>query len=140
MELKYNDFIISDDKSLIQIDRVYELLKKTYWAEKWITREIVALSVENSFCFGIYKDTVLIGFARCITDYSTMYYLSDVVIDDNYRRQGLGKILTKFITEHEIFQSLLGVTETRDAHGLYEKYGFQTSKGFAMRKEPLCRK
>lgn len=136
MELKYNDFLISDDKSLIQLDRVYELLKETYWAEKWITREITASSVENSFCCGVYKDTVLIGFARCITDYSTLYYLTDVVIDENFRGQGLGKVLTEFITEHEMFSPLLGVTETKDAHGLYEKYGFKTSKGFAMRKDP----
>lgn len=137
MEITYNEFLISDDKSLIQIDRVYELLKKTYWAEKWITREIVALSVKNSFCFGVFSNTILIGFARCITDYATMYYLADVVIDECYRGQGLGKVLTSFITEHEIFSPLLGVAETRDAHGLYEKYGFQTSKGFAMRKDPF---
>ena len=136
VELIYNDFLISDDKSLIQVDRVYEFLKTAYWAESWITREIVALSIENSFCFGVYKDAVLIGFARCITDYSTMYYLADVIIDGNYRGQGLGKALMKFITEHEIFSPLLGVTETRDSHGLYEKYGFKTSKGFAMRKDP----
>jgi GNAT superfamily N-acetyltransferase len=137
MELRYNGFLLSDDKSLIQIDRVYELLKKSYWAEKWITREIVILSVENSFCFGIYKDAVLIGFARCITDYSTMYYLADFVIDDSFKGQGLGKVLAEFITEHEIFSPLLGVLETKDAHGLYEKFGFQTSKGFAMRKDPF---
>jgi ribosomal protein S18 acetylase RimI-like enzyme len=136
MEFKYNDFLISDDQSLIQVERVYELLKTAYWAENWITKEIVALSVKNSFCFGIYKDAVLIGFARCVTDYSTLYYLADVVINNNYRGQGLGKELTKFITEHEMFSPLLGVIETKDAHGLYEKYGFKTSKGFAMRKDP----
>ena len=136
MEIKYNDFFISDDKSLLQIDRVYSLLKSTYWAEKWITREIVVLSIENSFCFGVYKHNVLIGFARCITDFSTMYYLTDVVIDENFRGQGLGKTLTKIITEHKIFSPLLGVIETKNAHTLYEKYGFKTSKGFAMRKDP----
>jgi len=97
---------------------------------------MVASSVENSFCFGIYKDNVLIGFARCVTDFSTLYYLADVVIDDRYRGKGLGKALTKFITEHEIFAPLLGILETKDAHGLYEKYGFETSKGFATRKDP----
>ena len=136
MELKYNDFLISDDKSLIQVERVYELLKTTYWAEKWITRDITALSINNSFCFGIYRDNILVGFARCVTDYATMYYLADVVIDDNFKGQGLGKALMEFITGHEIFLPLLGVLETKDSHGLYEKYGFKTSKGFAMRKDP----
>jgi len=65
-----------------------------------------------------------------------MYYLTDLVIEDSYRGQGLGKVLAKFITEHEAFSPLLGVLETRDAHSLYEKYGFRTSKGFAMRKDP----
>lgn len=60
LEMKYNGFLISNSKSLIQIDRVYQLLKTSYWAKKWITKEIVALAVENSFCFGIYKDTTLI--------------------------------------------------------------------------------
>jgi len=136
VEINYNGFLLSDDKSLIQIDRVYELLKQQYWTEKWITREMVDLSVENSFCFGIYKDSALIGFARCVTDFSTLYYLADVVIDDKYRGQGLGKILIKFITEHETFAPLLGILETKDAHSLYEKYGFKTSRGFAMRKDP----
>lgn len=135
MKFKCEDFFISDDKSLIQIERVYELLSKTYWAENR-SREIIALSIENSCCFGIYKDNVLIGFARCITDFAVMYYLADVVIDENYRGQGLGKALVKFITEHDKFSHLLGVLETRNAHGLYEQFGFQTSKGFAMRKAP----
>lgn len=136
MEQIYKGFLISDNQELIQVDCVYELLKTAYWAKKWITKEIVISSVKNSFCFGVYKDNVLIGFARCVTDYATMYYLTDVVIDKNYRGQGLGKALTKFIAEHKIFAPLLGVIETKDAHKLYEKYGFQTSKGFALRKDP----
>ena len=133
MEYKYGEFVISDDKSLIQADCVYELLSDTYWAKNY-AKETVLKSIENSYCFGIYKDKRLIGFARCITDFFTIYYLADVIIDDNYRGHGLGKALVKFITEHEKFSSLIGVTETKDAHGLYEKFGFQISKGYAMRK------
>ena len=136
MDLLYEDYIISDNKALIQVDRVYKLLKTTYWAAKWITEEITTQAVENSFCFGIYKDGTLVGFALCVTDYSTMYYLTDVVIDENHRGLGLGKFLTKFVTEHKLFSHLLGVIETKDAHRLYEKFGFKTSKGFAMRKDP----
>jgi len=135
MELKYNGFLISDAKSLIQIDRVYELLKTTYWAETR-SKETIALSIDNSYCFGVYKNDILIGFARCVTDFAVLYYLADVIIDNDYKGQGLGKALMKFITEHETFSSLLGVLDTRDAHGLYEQYGFKTSKGFAMRKDP----
>ena len=48
----------------------------------------------------------MVGFARCVTDYSMMYYLADVIIDEKYRGQVLGKVLTKFITEHKIFKPL----------------------------------
>ena len=136
MQIRYNDCLISDDKTLIQVERVYDLLQTAYWAEKWITREIIERAVENSFCIGVYKEGVLIGFARCVTDYSTMYYLADVIIDEKHRGHGLGTALTKFIAEHEMFSPLLGVTETKDSHGLYERYGFKTSKGYAMRKDP----
>jgi len=135
MNLDDEKYLISDDKNLIQTDRVYDLLSKTYWAEKR-SKETILKSIENSVCFGIYKDNIQIGFARCITDFAVIYYLADVVIDDKYRGQGLGKALIKYITEHEKFSSLVGILETRDAHGLYEQFGFQTSKGFAMRKMP----
>ncbi|MDR0273186.1 MAG: GNAT family N-acetyltransferase [Clostridiales bacterium] len=135
MEYKFDEFYISDKKSLIQPNQVYKLLSKTYWAERR-SREIVEKAIENSICFGLYKDEVMVGFARVITDHATVYRLEDVVIDENYRGLGLGKALIKFITEHEDFSSLIGVLETRDAHRLYEQFGFQTSKGFAMRKDP----
>ena len=133
MEHSYGDFLICDDKSLIQTDRVWELLSDTYWAKNY-SKETIIKSIQNSFCVGVYKDEILIGFARCITDFATMYYLADVVIDDNYRGHGLGKALVKFITEHENFSSLIGITETKDAHGLYGQFGFKVSKGYAMRK------
>ena len=33
MDIQYKEFLISDNKSLIQIDTVYELLSTTYWAQ-----------------------------------------------------------------------------------------------------------
>ena len=39
----------------------------------------------------------LVGFARVISDYATTYYLCDVIIDEAYRHQGLGKALVSYI-------------------------------------------
>jgi GNAT superfamily N-acetyltransferase len=75
------------------------------------------------------------GFARVVTDYGVLYYLCDVVVDENYRGQGLGKVLVEAIIEHEKLADLLGLLATKDAHSLYEKFGFQRDiKGTAMRK------
>ena len=64
------------------------------------------------------------------------YYLADVVIDQAYRHQGLGKALVSYIVSLPEYTGLRGLLLTKDAHGLYEKYGFETVDGRAMVKSP----
>jgi len=131
MNKNFNDFLFSDDKNLLQVDRIHEMLSTTYWGDKR-PREIMQTIIDNSVCFGIYKDDVQVGFARFVTDYAVLYYLADVVIDEKYRGQELGKTLIKFITEHEIIAGFTGFLNTRDAHSLYEQFGFYLDTATAM--------
>jgi len=133
MEVQIGEFLISDEKLLVQADRVHELLKNTYWAENR-SLEVVKKTIENSLCIGIYKNNLLVGFARCVTDYSVVYWLCDVIIDEKYRGQGLGKALMKVISEHNDLKFLRGILATKDAHGLYEQYGYIHDKDTFMRK------
>ena len=128
MSIDISSCVISDDKTLLQIDRIFEMLSGSYWAKKR-TKDTIQRSIEHSLCFGIYYDNVQIGFARCVTDYATVYYLCDVIVDENYRGQGLGKALVQYITAHERLAGVMGVLGTRDAHGLYEQYGFMRDEG-----------
>ncbi len=73
------------------------------------------------------------GFARIVTDYSVMYWLCDVFIDENHRKQGLGKKLIETIVNQEEFKNLTGFLGTLDAHRLYEKFGFQKDPDRLMR-------
>ena len=123
MELKHNNFLLSDDKDKIQLDRVCQMLNASYWA-KDRPREIIAKSIENSICFGIYIDEKQVGFARCVTDYAAFYWLADVIIDEEYRGQGLGKFLVEAAVKHEQLKGCNGLLGTKDAHGLYSQYGF----------------
>lgn len=118
-------------------DEVIRLLKMTYWANKH-SREQIEKSMNNSSCYGIRLDDgqKLIGFARVISDYATFYYLCDVIIDPEYRHQGLGKALVSAVISMPKYAGLRGFLLTRDAHGLYEKYGFEVVKGRAMAKAP----
>jgi len=128
VNINFGDYLLSDDKGLIQIDRVHEMLSKTYFAKNR-SKDVVQKSIENSMCFGIYADDLQIGFARCIADFATTYYLCDVVIDEKYRGQGLGKALTKFITEQDSLATSMGVLGTEDAQSFYEKFGFMSDQG-----------
>ena len=125
------DVIISDDKLKFPVKKAIELLHTTYWAENR-DPEVIRKSIENSIVFGVYKDDSLIGMARVITDFATTFYIADVIIDEKYRGKGLGKKLISTIMSDERFSSLLGILVTRDAHGLYEHFGFKRDTERAM--------
>ncbi len=121
-----NRFSISTDKSKLDIPMIYSFLNSSYWAEN-ISKAIVEKSIKNSLCFGIYQGDKQVGFAKVISDYATSALLRDVFILEYYRGQGLGKWLINYILEYPELQDvqkwLLG---TKDAHGLYRRYGFQS--------------
>ncbi len=123
MERRIGTALISDDKNLLQIDRICALLKTSYWAGER-SRETIERSIANSLCFGVYQNGEQVGFARCVTDYATMYWLADVILDERVRGQGLGKALVDLIVSHELLQGLTGTLATRDAQGLYQRFGF----------------
>jgi GNAT superfamily N-acetyltransferase len=129
------EFVISSDKARLSLEKVVELLGKSYWAVDR-TREQIAASITNSLCFGVYHNNEQVGFARVITDYATMYWLCDVIIARQYRGLGLGKRLVRHVVGSEELKNLAGVLKTRDAHGLYEQYGFRREPERMMRKDP----
>ena len=124
MEWRKDGYLISTDKSKIDIATVHRFLSQTYWAEG-IPIEIVKRGVDNSLCFAIYRGERLIGFARVITDFATFAYLADVFILPKERGKGLSKWLMRVILDHPRLQGLRRFTlATRDAHGLYAQFGF----------------
>lgn len=126
MEIAENGFVFSDDKSKLDAAAIHGYLSfKSYWA-KGIPLETVKRSIENSLCFGIYKDGQQIGFARWITDKATFGWLADVYIDEQYRGLGLSKKLMSLMLFHPDLQGLRRyMLGTLDAHGLYTQFGFK---------------
>ncbi len=57
-----------------------------------------------------------------------------MIIDSDYRKHGLGKELVSYIVSLPEYQNIRGILMTKDAHGLYEKYGFEKIEGRAMSK------
>ena len=118
-------FEISCDPSRVDVDAVASFLATSYWATG-IPREVVARSLDGSICFTLLDRDRQIGFARVISDKATFAYLADVYIAANYRGQGLATWLIRCVMEHPELQGLRRwLLATRDAHGLYEKMGFE---------------
>lgn len=129
------DYRIVKGAENIKLDDIVRLLRMTYWADKRPVEQIKK-SVENSACYGIYAagEEKLSGFIRVITDFATTYYLCDVVVDEKYRESGLGHALLSHILAQPEYSAMRGVLLTRDAHGFYEKFGFERLEGRAMTK------
>lgn len=124
-ECHFAEFVVTTDPVRLDLHVVHKVLSESYWA-KDVPREVVARSVRNSLCFGLFKDKGQVGFARVITDYATFAYLADVFILEPYRGRGLGKFLMECIMQHPMLQGLRRWTlATRDAHGLYAQFGFK---------------
>jgi GNAT superfamily N-acetyltransferase len=119
-------FIISDEKNKLQPEYIHDYLSnKSYWAKN-IPLETVKKSIDGSICFGMYDDEKQIGFARVVTDKATFGYLADVFIDENYRGKSLSKWLMEVIMNYPELQGLRRwMLGTKDAHSLYEKFGFE---------------
>ena len=114
---------ISKDKEILDKKLIVQELLSTYWAGNR-SKEQIEKSLEHSVCFGLYEEKSLIGFARVISDQSTFAYLCDVFIIKDKQRQGHGKNLVEHVLCDPDLQKLNWLLRTKDAHGLYEKYGF----------------
>lgn len=125
MEWIHNDYFISTDKNLLSLESVYDFLSRSFHSGSRSYTEIEK-SIENSICFGMYHRGRQIGFARVVSDLSTVYLLSDVFVAEEYRGKGLGKWLLECITNCHELKDLIGFLATRNAQGLYRKYGFRT--------------
>jgi GNAT superfamily N-acetyltransferase len=118
-------YTISADRSKLDLNFIHDFLSRSYWAQGR-TLETVKRSIEHSLCFGVYTNHRQVGFARVITDYATFAYLADVFIDEKHRGQGLSKLLAKEILAHPQLQGFRRwLLATKDAHALYEQFGFR---------------
>jgi GNAT superfamily N-acetyltransferase len=119
------EFLVTTDPARLNIEFIHAYLTRSYWSEG-ISREIVERGIANSLCFGVYEGGQQVGFARVITDYATFAYLADVFIIESHRGKGLSKFLVECIVNDPRLQGLRRwILATRDAHGLYAKYGFE---------------
>lgn len=119
--------VISTEKSKLDIHKIQQYIcVESYWG-KDRTLDEVKTTIENSVCFGLYDENGnQMGFSRVVTDQILFAYFMDVIIFPEYQGNGYGKQLVDYMMNHEIIKKVKTVAlKTKDAHSLYERYGFK---------------
>jgi peroxiredoxin/GNAT superfamily N-acetyltransferase len=116
--------LLSNDKARLDVETVASFLARSHWAARR-SRALIERSLPHSDCYGVYEGSRQLAFARVVTDYATFAYLCDVYVDEEVRGQGLSKWIMEAIMRNPDYGNLRRfMLATKDAHGLYAKYGF----------------
>lgn len=133
MEWRKDEYLITDDRSEVQLEVVHRLLAATYWGDRR-PREIVDRMVAGSICFSLYHGSKQIGFGRAVTDSTTFTWVADIVVEPEFRGAGLGKWIVECLLEHPAIKGTQLALQTRDAQGLYEQFGFSENSALMSTK------
>ncbi len=118
-------FEVDDDRERVDVEAVHDFVSThSYWAPGRAREEQERLVREAARVVGVYKGDRQIGFARAVSDGASVTYLADVYVLPEFRGNGLGVELVREMIEHGPYAEKRWILHTKDAHSLYEKFGF----------------
>ena len=123
----HDGYELDDDPGRVDVGVVYRFLtEEAYWVRGRSLETIERLVRDSTRVLGVYApDGALVGFARVISDGSNVAWLGDVFVLREHRGRGLGTGLVREAVEDPRYRSCLWYLNTRDAHDLYERFGFR---------------
>ncbi|BCZ48102.1 N-acetyltransferase [Clostridium gelidum] len=121
-----NDIIIKDGIENMDFEKVTQMLSNSFWSPEIKIHEVKKGAINSALIVGAFvNDTEQIGYGRVISDKTRFAYITDVYIDVNFRKKGIGQKIINYILNNQkledVYQWLL---ITKDAHGVYNKVGF----------------
>lgn len=124
---KNTEYYIKHGFQEMDFDQVRNMLKDAFWSKDIKKDEIMQAAQNSAMVVGTFtKDNKQIGYARVISDKTRYAYISDVMVNENFRKQGIGQAMVKYMMDHPAMKDVYQWTLiTEDAHGVYEKLGFK---------------
>lgn len=115
---------LDDDRDRVDVDAVHAVITESYWATGRPRDTMERLVREAARVVGLYRNEELVGFARVDSDGEKFAFLFDVYVLPQHRGRGLGVELVREAVDNGPHRDLPWYLMTRDAHGLYERFGF----------------
>ena len=129
-------FELDDDPARVDLDAVWAFLStEAYWGRERSRDDVERQVREAARLVGLYHDGRQIGFARVHSD-GRLAYLADVYVLSEQRGQGLGVELVRAAVDEGPQRGLRWLLHTKDAHGLYERFGFGPPSDRVMERPP----
>jgi GNAT superfamily N-acetyltransferase len=123
-EWNRDGFTLSTDQARLDLDMIHGYLSTSYWS-RGIPRDVCERSIRNALPFAVYEGARQVAFARVVTDLATVAYVGDVFVLEPWRGRGLSRWMCECMLAHPELQGFRRwILLTRDAHGLYAKFGF----------------
>jgi GNAT superfamily N-acetyltransferase len=128
---------VDDDRGRVDVDMVYRYLsEEAYWVRGRDRATIERLVRESTRVIGVYLGDQQVGFARVISDGTSVAWLGDLFVLAEHRGRGLGEELVRESVEFPEHRDVQWYLNTRDAHALYAKFGFEAPSDRTMVRPP----
>jgi GNAT superfamily N-acetyltransferase len=115
---------LDDDPRRVDVDAVHAFITTSYWAAGRPRATMARLIDRAARVVGLYLEDRQVGFCRVESDGEKFAFLADVYVLPEHRGRGLGVELVREAVELGPHRDLAWHLKTRDAHGLYERFGF----------------
>jgi GNAT superfamily N-acetyltransferase len=135
-EWRKGEYLLTDDPRQLDLDTVCALLHSTYWAHDR-PRSVIEKSIRHSVCLSLLSDGKQVGFIRGVTDHATFTWVCDVIVHPDHQRKGFGKWMVQCFLEHPELQTISYHLCTKDAHALYEGFGFKRIEAMRRSDRPM---
>ena len=129
-ELKYNE------------NDIVELYKNLRWTNYLKDKESLFKGIKSSlYCRGAYDTGKLVGLIRVVGDGSTIIYIQDILVLENYQRLGIGTALIQYVLDK--YKSVRQICLTTDLESKqiefygsvgFKKYSDLKYNGFMLKK------
>ncbi|MDR3596743.1 GNAT family N-acetyltransferase [Clostridium sp.] len=124
-----DDIVIKDGIENMDFKKVTKMLSNAFWSKGIELSEVMQGAENSALIVGAFEqDGSQIGYARVISDKTRFAYITDVYIEEYFRKKGIGQKIINYILNHkelkDVYQWLL---ITKDAHEVYKKIGFNVT-------------
>jgi GNAT superfamily N-acetyltransferase len=120
---------LDDDRNRVDVDAVHRFLsEEAYWVPGRSRETIERLVHDSTRVIAAYAaGGELVGFCRVMSDASNMAWIGDVFVLPEHRGRGIGVEIVREAVEDPRHRDCLWYLNTRDAHELYERFGFASA-------------